>query len=847
MERKEGEAPPLLRTYSKYSYLDSERIPSPSSPEDLVNAAKQAGYNAIALTDRNVYGLTKFYRACQEAGIKPIAGVELPLLVDPFERHVPTIFLPEDNNGLLSVFNLVSKVHRDRNSLTLNDLELTQEFPAARVYKLVRGNSRFIPELIKQPDFFYAADNQDVPDHIRPNAVAAPPFAMATTRDLPIFGFLANTAPNSSQWLQYRQGFVLKTPEELRTLYRECPGLLRKAKEIADTINVDLPDPIQVRAKSVPEGVSSFNYLKHLVYEELYKRPSNTDVQERADYELSYIEQLGYSDYLLICREIALYCMSRDITYVVAGSGNNSVVMSLLGVTSIQHPEELMFERFINLHRGTPDFDIQVPPEFISELNRYLLDLYPVMSISSFTTIKHRRAVQLAKEHNIPITENLISQVANASIPEGIRVHPSGKVLPLPWAESESAGNHLLQIDKTDVDILNLYKFDLLTSNAPRHITDTLRSIGEVTIPLDDERALNRLFNGETIGITHCESPHMQQLLKTLGSHIEHPSLKEIDYALSMARLAKSARNIFYYYPFDEAVYRQFPSLYRILSHTNGAIIYQEQILRIAEEVAGYTDVDSNNLRKMLSEQVPYEAKKAKIDELIGRLSQTNIPYVYLLPITVSLAAYTSYAFVEGHSESLAASAYMQSYLSEHYPEYYLSSVLTQLTTDPNTLLYIPQVYLNEVYRRGLQFHFPPLDEMGQFPYVVGNKIIPGIKLFGNSRQTPSLYSRFLRILKTEDEKAILDYQRNVFRKIFTQDAASLLPRYSENTVYGQVVLFSPRPEFDTVYVTLDNGRLVHLSIKPYVLKERKINKGSVWKTQVEGNNILDLEIIAPH
>lgn len=775
-----------LQVHSKYSHLAD--LPGTSSPLSLIQVAKELGLKSIALTDlNNVYGIPEFVQSANSLEIKPIVGIKLPVLIDA-KIETPVI-LPANNSGLKTVFGWITTVNIGKRILTLNEI---YNYPSeAKIIILHRGkNYKFLNELMEEDNTFYAQEENAV--NYPSKDVVAPQIYMASKSDLPVFGFLVQTS-RGFNLSQKPTDHILSPSLHMVANFGKNMSALARTNEISQEIKVTLPPAVKLKAKITPEGVSSDEYLRQLVKEGLEKEPNKDLLKERVDFETDMIISLGYSDYFLVIKEIIDYCKSRGIEVVTTGSGNNSVVAKLLGITKIPHPEKLLFERFINPDRLQPDIDLQFAYYRLDEVRRFLKDRYPDMSgLAVINSMKERSLVKLANKFQVKLDDDLTEKVTNAQIPLYASTHPSGIIYDPRWPKTIVSERVISQQDKEVSEKIRLNnKIDILSASGPANVEFAKQF---VEIKPDNPKVYERVKSAQTLGVTNCDSPHMQNILKFVGHSSPTFGLTELSHALSVARIGPDSRKL-YNKPLDKR-YLNYPLLYNILSETGGVIMNQDQIQRIATDLAKYSPKESEKLRKMMSEKTSRVVREGLIQNLSDEILKTGIPQNLLTPILNGLEDFKSYGFVEGHAISLALNIYEQAYICEYYPELFWQTIMEHLAERPDSLLYHPQAYLNEIYRRGIDIKY---------------------------EQKARLYKRFK------------------FIKFY--DTVKEIEQSEDGDQYkGLAVLVTPRPDWNTIFVTLDWGKLINLSISSNTLKKHgrhliadgSLGYGKIWNVKVE-------------
>ncbi|MFH1855162.1 MAG: PHP domain-containing protein [bacterium] len=860
-----------LHIHTFYTLLNAA-----SSPTEYVLQAKKFNYPAIGIADKeNFYGLAEFVAACNKHNVKPIPGVELPLSLGLVGITTATLFA-QDNDGLHDLFAWVSKVQKDRRLLEVNDIENKK----GRVVAMVRGPLGTIQETLALDNFFYAIDGplssqirdaSAVEDMFPGKTVVAHDVRVASLEKGSFLQLVLTLSKqqNSPHILDQSRlsNQALQPSLGIEAMYKaRFPGALALTVDIARDTFVSLPEAPKIRAKIVPEGINSERYLTCLVNTKLARREDAEKLLPRIDYELSIIKTLGFSDYILICYEIAQFCKERGIEFSVTGSGNNSLVLNILGVTQVE-AGDLLFERFLNSARADlPDVDFDVPSDRKTEVLQFILSQY--REASQLAVVKHLREkgiIRLAHQNKHPLTPAQVIKLSQAELPVIVATHPSGIIFMHNLPQERLGENVIAQYNKDDAEkILKLHKIDLLSNVGLTKIAwikEYLRDEGiEVKeIPGEDKHTLARLFSGNTIGIANVESPHLRSLLNLAGSIIERPRTEHIAHVLALARPAISSQSS-YFRSIDGKTSPQDKKVDGIIGRTGQTIIFQEQILRLATEIAGMTWEDADKLRKLTTEGITAPEINTLRERFVQGCSEYDIAQGEAKRLFLQIEQFRRYGFIEGHARSLAKTAYECAWLAEHFPVHFWTAVVN--TAADSQGLYPLQAYVNEALRHGIKFHFPLLDQIEEYAKLRFGSIAIGKKLVEDQKNFGMKYSRFLQLLDEgvgeRNLGRFIRSQLELFGTSFTHNPMYLIPhRYHFNPeketaeIIGIPILISEREELNRVFITLDSGQIVDVTI-PTVLWQQKggnLDPNSLfWRLRVRtGNRRTEaIDILAP-
>jgi DNA polymerase-3 subunit alpha len=455
-------------------------------------------------------------------------------------------------------------------------------------------------------------------------------------------------------------------------------------------------------------------------------------VLERFEYELKIIHDMGFDEYFLIVWDLIEYARKNGIMWNVRGSGAGSIVAYCMGITTLDPLEHgLMFERFLNPARvNMPDFDIDVPDDRRDEMIQYTIEKYGsdrVAQIITFGTMGAKAAIRdVGRVMDIPYgevdavakqipavpgtkledaledpvlaahvqKESYLREMADMALDlEGtVRsagVHAAGIVVaPGPLTDyipvtlvPRTRDGLLTQYDMGDVDDLGLLKVDFLGLSSLTAIHNTCRLIKERhgvdlsfgNIPLEDPDALALLARGESVGVFQVESAGMRSVLTSLKpTRFEHivaivalyrpGPLEYID--TYIARMHGR-----------EPVEYLHPSLKGVLEETYGIIVYQEQIIQIARDFAGYSAGEADLMRKAVGKKKEKELK-AHREKFVNGAVERGVPFDTASRIFDDIEFFARYGFNKAHASNYASLTTTTAYLKAHYPlEFYCGSL----------------------------------------------------------------------------------------------------------------------------------------------------------------------------
>ena len=596
------------------------------------------------------------------------------------------------------------------------------------------------------------------------------------------------------------QEFYFKSPLQMAQAFPDHGHALAMTAEIADRCNVKLQlGTMRLPEYEVPSGLTQEQYLQELCEENLPRRyPERTpEIKKRLDYELNVIGQKGYSGYMLIVWDFVRY--ARDQSILVGpgrGSATGSLVSYILGITNIDPLEHgLVFERFLNPERPSPpDIDLDFPDNRRDEIIRYVQNKYGedrVAQIVTFGTLQARAAVRdVARALEIPIQEadklaKLISfgmsinealqkvpDIQNlyrtdekvrqlfdtAAALEGLSRHASthacGVVIgskPLidlvPLQRGHSGEGVITQYEGPAVEKIGLVKMDFLGLSNSTIISSTLEMIrqhGNIELDLNnidmtDKKTYRMLGRGESVGIFQLESSGMRQLLRDLQpDRFEH--IIQLVALFRPGPMEEIPRFVECRHGRTPITYMH-PKLEPILKETYGVITYQEQVMRIANELAGFTMPQADILRAAMGKKQLDLMEKMRQQFIDGCLSN-EIEKDLADRLFERARAFAGYGFNKSHSAGYALIAYQTAYLKANFPVEYMTALLSTYKNKKDKFI----MGLEECRRMNVHVLPPDINHSSAEFTVEGNSIRFGLSAIKNVGE-----STIESILETRD------------------------------------------------------------------------------------------------
>ncbi len=736
--------------------------------EDYISYAQKYNYNFLTITDSNLYGHYKFYKACKKNGIKPIVGLEcLITSMDNFNDKF--IIYALNNTGYKNLLK-ISTIEKTKKELTLEDLSLYQEGLAfivvfndsiiERLYsssnetemnnKLIEYKNRFVNFYlgIGVQNYKEEAKNLSIYNYAKELDIVSLPIHQ--TKYLEKEDYIVYEALRK---IEGHEVIITKFedysfPKNIDMEFQSIPELLLNATVFVENVNLDLyNDKITLPRYPNNKGVSSSEYLKALCYKGLEKRLLNKMVNtnlymKRLEYELLVINKMGFDDYFLIVWDFIKYAKQNEILVGPGrGSAAGSLVAYTLGITTIDPiAHDLLFERFLNPERLTmPDIDTDFPDDKRDDVIKHVKELYGkdhVCNISAYGTFLVKSSIRdLGRVLKIDSKrlDEIIQIVLNTldyekllldfkereeiynllyiakkleNLPRHISTHAAGiilsdqsltEIIPL-----QNGINDLFQsqLEASDLEEIGLLKMDFLGIRNLTMVDDMLKYIPVLDhktindIPLNDQKTFQLLRNADTLGIFQLESNGIKRVLKKLG-----PTCFEDLVAVLALYRPGPMDNI------DEFIARKngkkfeyiHKSLIPILNNTYGIIVYQEQIMKIAQVFAGYSLGQADLLRRAVSKKDEQKLLEER-DNFVRSSIKNRYDEKTANDIYDYIVKFANYGFNRSHSVAYAMLSYQMAYIKANYFDIFIANILNNAIGSKTTLSeYINYAKMNKI------------------------------------------------------------------------------------------------------------------------------------------------------
>ncbi len=803
-----------LHVHSEYSLLDGAcRI------EPMLDKIKSMGQTSVALTDHGVmYGVVDFYKAAKARGLNPIIGCEVYVAprsrfdkvhgIDNERYHL--ILLCKNNTGYKNLIKLVSegwvngfytKPRVDKELLEQHHegLIALSGCLAGEVARALERNdyeeakkvAEWYNGVFGDGNYYLEIQNHGLDEQLRINPMLISlskelNIPLAATNDAHyvdkqdskiqqvLICIQTNHTLGEDTGLEFgTQEFYLKSEEEMREAFSECPQAVDNTAKIAEQCHVEFEfGKTKLPHFDVPDGWSHFDWFANLCRKGLKERYGNSPPQEyidRLEYELGIIDKMGYTDYYLIVHDFIRHAKSVGIPVGPGrGSGAASICAYCIGITGIDPMKyNLLFERFLNPERvSMPDFDVDFCFERRGEVIDYVIDKYGadhVAQIVTFGTMAAKAAIrdvgramgmsysavdniakQIPNELNITLEKalkrsaefkalydkdaeahELIDTAMNVEgMPRHASTHAAGVVIThdpvvsyVPLARNDEA--IVTQFTMTTLEELGLLKMDFLglrtltvIRNAEKAIRNTDPSFSIEKIDMEDRQVFDMLCAGQTEGVFQFESAGMRSVL----SQLKPESVEDLIAVISLYRPGPMDSIPTYIENRHNPAKIKYktPKLKSILDVTYGCIVYQEQVMQICRELAGYSYGRADIVRRAMSKK-KHDVMLRERDSFVNGAVDENgnilcegavrrgVPAGVANEIFDEMISFASYAFNKAHAAAYAFVAYRTAWLKCHYPCEFLAALLTSFLDNSGKVAQ----YINECSRLGIKI-LPP-------------------------------------------------------------------------------------------------------------------------------------------
>ena len=807
-----------LHVHSEFSLLDgANRI------KDLPVRAKELGMDAMALTDHGVmYGAIDFYKACKKEGIKPIIGCEVYVAprsrfnkepnIDNKYNHL--ILLAKNNDGYKNLIKLVSAGFIDGYYYKPRiDLELLEQYHEGLIclsaclagsvnQAILNGNIEKAEEIalwfknLFKEDYYLELQNNGIKEQVLVNQKLV---QIGRKLNIPL------VATNDAHYLKREDAYnhevllciqtgktmddvdrmkfdtdelYIKSPEEMIDYFSNLPEVIENTVKIAEKCNVEFEfgHTILPNYEVPKEFTTHFDFFKKLCDDGIKNRYGENppqEIKDRAEYEISVIQKMGYVDYFLIVWDFINYAKSVGIPVGPGrGSGAGSIIAYSIGITDIDPIKyNLLFERFLNPERiSMPDFDVDFCFERRQEVLDYVARKYGrdhVSQIITFGTMSARMVIRdVARALNMPLaladklakmvpmelhitikkaleqnrefkelyeTNDEIKKMLNIAMalegmPRQASTHACGVVITKEPVENYvplyvNEGIISTQYIMTTLEELGLLKMDFLGLRTLTVIEDAKKLVKqtrgidvEFDKDMNDPNVYKLWATGKSVGIFQFESTGMTNFMKEL----KPDCLEDIIAGVSLYRpgpMDQIPRYIKNKLNPQNAEYTH-PVLEPILNVTYGCMVYQEQVMQIVRDLAGYSLGRADLVRRAMGKKkLDVMAKEreyfiyGQTDEngniIVPGCIRNGIDEASANKIFDEMAEFAKYAFNKSHAAAYAVVSYRTAYLKAYYPEEFMAATLNSFLGNLDKV----SIYINECKSLGIKILKPDINK----------------------------------------------------------------------------------------------------------------------------------------
>ena len=828
-----------LHVHTEYSLLDgASRITT------LLDRCRELGMDSIAITDHGVmYGVIEFYKQAKAKGVHPIIGCEVYLaprtMKDKESRtdnnYSHLVLLAETQQGYRNLMQLVSigfiegfyykpRIDYEILSDLSQGLICLSACLMGDIPRLIQANRFFqakdlalrLKGIFGQDNFYLELQDQGLAGQklineelikisletgiplVATNDVHYVDREDTRAHDVLLCIQTGKTVFDKDRLKFDGDQFYLKSPDEMTSVFPNCPQAIVNTVQIAQRCKVDFDfDTLHMPEYKFSEGTDSFEYLTMLCRDGLLKRFREPTTQqiERLNYELDMIKRLGYVDYFLIVRDFIKYAVDRGIMVGPGrGSAAGSIVAYVLGITQIDPlTYGLIFERFLNPERvSMPDIDIDFCFERRQEVIDYVVAKYGadrVAQIITFGTMAARASIRdVGRALALPYAEidkiaKMIPYEIGMTIDKALDqnrdlrklfdndltiknlIETSRKLEGMPrHASTHAAGvviskdpiTHHVPLQKNNdcvttqysmgaLEDLGLLKMDFLglrTLTVLRDAVEMIQSacgkqINIQDIPLNDQKVYEMLGQADTDGVFQLESSGMRMFLRDL----KPDTFEDIIAGISLYRPGPMDQIPKYIANKNnpEKIDYIHDTLMPALKVTYGCMVYQEQVMQIVRDVAGYSLGRSDLVRRVMSKKKAEAMEKERhifIKGLKDEKENIIIPGALKKGLTESqagrifdeIADFANYAFNKSHAAAYALIAYQTAWLKCHYPVQFMAALLNSVIDNSGKI----SMYIQYCRKTNIEIKPPNINECYSKFTADGTKIWFGLSAVKN-------------------------------------------------------------------------------------------------------------------
>lgn len=746
------------------------------SEEELLKNAAQRGYKTMALTDvNNTSACLSFVQLAPKYNIKPILGID-------FRNGVQQEFvgLAKNNQGFQEINTFLSAHLHQKIDIPY----LAPEFEnVAVIYpfqKINQSNKTFQLKPYEYIGISMKELNQlrfSPYNKYKQQLVIFEPVTFRNKADFNTHRLLRAIGNNillSKQTPDHHlPESIFYTKSEVLKAFCQYPQIINNTKELIESCTIEFLFGKNRQNQNLKNYTNSSEQdilkLRQLTQDGLLKRYSivTETIKARIDKELKLIEQMNFVSFFLINWDIIQYAKSKGYYHVGRGSGANSIVAYLLGITDVDPIDlDLYFERFMNLFRANPpDFDIDFSSNERDDIINYIFKRFgkknQAAMLATYNTFKYSASVrEIGKVLGLPKHEidwlsrakynpesldrmhNLVLQYAHKiqDMPNILSVHPGGIIISDRSLHYFTATNlaqknyPTTQFDMVVAEDVGLFKFDILGQRGLGKIRDTLTiiklnrpnapniDIRNVQGILKDKNVNNMISNADCVGCFYVESPAMRMLFEKL----EVDNYLALVAASSIIRPGVSQSGMMREYILrhknPERRKNAHPQLLALMKDTYGVMVYQEDVIKVAYHFAGLSLSEADVLRRGMSGKYRSRAEFLSIkDKFFDNCRIKGHSNKLIQDVWSQIESFAGYAFAKGHSASFAVESYQSLYLKHYFPLEYMVAVLNN-----GGGFYSAELYIHEARMKGGIVHAPHINKSFGFTCIYDKDIYLG-------------------------------------------------------------------------------------------------------------------------
>ena len=742
---------------------------------DLLDLARENAIQELVLTDiNNTSACLNFIRKAPEFGVRPIVGIDFRNQV---EQHY--VGIAKNNYGYKQLNDFLSLHLHQKKDFPDRAPDLKETYfvyPFEKV--LLMGLTDFaeheyigisVSDLRKLPFSGYL--------HYRDKLIVLQPVTFRNKRDFNAHRLLraidnntllSKLSPSQVASMDHQMLSV----SDLSLAFEQYDFILNNTQRLLQDCHIHFD--FSPRAK-MQNQATYFNTkqedrdkLRALCFENLsYRYPQNSSLAlKRVEKELDLIYKMDFVAYFLINWDIVTYAKSQGYFHVGRGSGANSIVAYLLGITDVDPLElDLYFERFLNLFRSSPpDFDIDFSWRDRQDVTNYIFNRFQnVALMGAYVTFNYRGVVrELGKVFGLPkqdidrlskgnfnaseldTTSQLVLKYGSLieGFPNYVSVHSSGILISEQPLQCFSAtflppkGFSTVQFDMHIAEDVGLYKFDILGQRGLSKIRETLDvirynqpeaevlDIHDISILKKDDRIKGLLESGECMGCFYIESPAMRLLMKKL----KVDNYLTLVAASSVIRpgVAQSGmmREYILRHRDPSRAKEAHPVLLKLMPETYGIMVYQEDVIKVAHYFAGLSLAEADVFRRGMSGKYRSRNEFVSVQQkFMSNCREKGYEDKVILEVWNQIESFAGYSFAKGHSASYAVESYQSLYLKAYFPLEYMVAVLNNAGG-----FYQREIYIHETRMQGARIHLPCINRSRIENVIYGKDLYLGLE-----------------------------------------------------------------------------------------------------------------------